>query len=129
MAFNALISNTDDHPRNHALIAPTAQWELSPAYDLTPNPLTSLEKRDLAMTCGTFNRYANRTNLLSQHMQFKLPREQASAMIDKVQQVVAARWEAVLRQQGATQADCDAVVAAFNYRGFELDPAQVLAAL
>lgn len=58
--FNALISNTDDHPRNHALIATTDKWELSPAYDLTPNPLTSLDKRDLAMTCGTFNRYANR---------------------------------------------------------------------
>jgi serine/threonine-protein kinase HipA len=128
MAFNALISNTDDHPRNHALIAPTAQWELSPAYDLTPNPLTSLEKRDLAMTCGTFNRYANRVNLLSQHAQFKLPRERAVAIIDQMQETVAARWEAVLRQQGATQADCNAVAAAFNYPGFELDPAQVLAA-
>jgi serine/threonine-protein kinase HipA len=128
MAFNALISNTDDHPRNHALIAPTAQWELSPAYDLTPNPLTSLEKRDLAMTCGTFNRYANRVNLLSQHAQFKVPHERAVAIIDQVQQTVAARWEAVLRQQGATQADCNAVAAAFNYPGFELDPAQVLAA-
>jgi serine/threonine-protein kinase HipA len=128
MAFNALISNTDDHPRNHALIAPTAQWELSPAYDLTPNPLTSLEKRDLAMTCGTFNRYANRINLLSQHAQFKLPGEQAAAIIDQVQQTVAARWETVLRQQGATQADCNAVAAAFKYPGFELDPALVLAA-
>ena len=128
MAFNALISNTDDHPRNHALIAPTAEWELSPAYDLTPNPLTSLEKRDLTMTCGTFNRYANRINLLSQHAQFRLSREQASAIIDMVQQVVSARWEAVLRQQGATKAACIAVAAAFNYPGFELDPTQVLAA-
>ena len=72
MAFNALISNTDDHPRNHALIAPTENWELSPAYDLTPNPLVSQEKRDLAMACGRFNRYANRANLLSEHAQFKL---------------------------------------------------------
>jgi serine/threonine-protein kinase HipA len=128
MTFNALISNTDDHPRNHAVIAPTTNWELSPAYDLTPNPLTSLEKRDLAMTCGTFNRYANRTNLLTQHAQFKLPREQAVAIIDQVQRVVAGRWHAVLRQQGATRADCDAVAAAFNYPGFELDPLRVLAA-
>lgn len=128
MAYNALISNTDDHPRNHALIAPTAQWELSPAYDLTPNPLTSLDKRDLALTCGRFNRYANRSNLLSQHAQFRLAREQASAIIDRVQQVVSARWEAALRQQGATRATCDAVAAAFNYPGFELDPTQVFAA-
>jgi len=31
MVFNALVSNTDDHPRNHALIAITGNWELSPA--------------------------------------------------------------------------------------------------
>jgi serine/threonine-protein kinase HipA len=127
MVFNALISNTDDHPRNHALIAPTAQWELAPAYDLTPNPMTSLEKRDLALTCGQFNRYANRTNLLSQHGQFKLSLEQARSIVDHIQQVVTARWHAVLRQQGATLADCDKVAGAFNYPGFERDPKQVLA--
>ncbi len=127
MVFNALISNTDDHPRNHALIATTDKWELSPAYDLTPNPLTSAEKRDLAMTCGTFNRYANRANLLSQHGQFKLSLEQATAIVNQLQQVVTARWHAVLRQQGATPADCDALAGAFNYPGFELDPVVVLA--
>lgn len=127
MVFNALISNTDDHPRNHALIAPTDKWELSPAYDLTPNPLTSVEKRDLAMTCGVYNRYANRANLLSQHGQFKLPREHAETIVDQLQQVVAARWHTVLRQQGTTPADCDKLAGAFNYAGFELDPKVVFA--
>ena len=127
MVFNALISNTDDHPRNHALIATTDKWELSPAYDLTPNPLTSAEKRDLAMTCGTFNCYANRANLLSQHGQFKLSLAQATAIVDQLQQVVTARWHAALRQQGATPADCDTLAGAFDYPGFELDPVVVLA--
>ena len=126
MVFNALISNTDDHPRNHALIAITNKWELSPAYDLTPNPLTSQEKRDLAMRCGTFNRYANRSNLLSQHGQFKLSLARATAIIDDAQQTVASRWHAVLRQHGTTPAECERLAAAFNYAGFELDPAQVL---
>ena len=39
----------------------------------------------------------------------------------------SARWLAVLRQHGTTPADCDKVSAAFNYSGFELDPAVVLA--
>ena len=60
MVFNALISNTDDHPRNHGLIAPGRDFELAPAYDLTPNPLVSVERRDLALSVGRFNRYANR---------------------------------------------------------------------
>ncbi|MDO9315217.1 MAG: hypothetical protein Q7T97_11790 [Burkholderiaceae bacterium] len=75
---------------------------------------------------SSFNRYANRTNLLSQHGQFKLSQDQAAAIVDHVQQVIVARWWAVLRQQGATAADCEQVAGAFNYPGFELDPVQVL---
>ena len=127
MVFNALISNTDDHPRNHALLATTAHWTLSPAYDLTPNPLTSTDKRDLAMTCGRYNRYANRVNLVSQSGQFKLSSADANAIIEQMQQVVVSRWHAVLRQQGTTLADCERVAGAFNYPGFELDPVVVLA--
>lgn len=36
MCFNTAISNLDDHPRNHAVIAKNRGWRLSPAYDLTP---------------------------------------------------------------------------------------------
>jgi len=36
ICFNALISNIDDHPRNHAMVAMDTDWKLSPAYDLTP---------------------------------------------------------------------------------------------
>jgi serine/threonine-protein kinase HipA len=65
MVFNALISNLDDHPRNHALIAPGQEWRLSPAYDLTPSRTSSLERRDLAMAAGQEGRLASRRNLLS----------------------------------------------------------------
>ena len=52
MCFNGLISNTDDHPRNHAIIAKDKLWRLSPAYDLTPALHISLKRRDLTLTCG-----------------------------------------------------------------------------
>ncbi len=39
IVFNVLISNTDDHLRNHGLPkTSTAGWSLSPAFDLNPNP-------------------------------------------------------------------------------------------
>lgn len=47
--FNAAISNLDDHPRNHAMIAKDSKWRLSPAYDLTPIPVHAIDRRDLAM--------------------------------------------------------------------------------
>ena len=39
IAFSILISNTDDHLRNHGFLrASTAGWSLSPAFDLNPDP-------------------------------------------------------------------------------------------
>ena len=49
------------------------------------------------------------------------------AIIDDVQQTVASRWHAVLRQYGTPPAERERLAAAFNYAGFELDPALVLA--
>lgn len=37
MVFNGLFGNTDDHLRNHAFLRVNGEWQLSPAYDLTPN--------------------------------------------------------------------------------------------
>ena len=39
MAFNVLVSNVDDHLRNHGfLLRDRTGWSLSPAYDLNPTP-------------------------------------------------------------------------------------------
>ncbi|WP_295676212.1 type II toxin-antitoxin system HipA family toxin [uncultured Mucilaginibacter sp.] len=38
MTFNILVKNTDDHLRNHGFLLKDGGWELSPAYDLNPNP-------------------------------------------------------------------------------------------
>jgi serine/threonine-protein kinase HipA len=75
MCFNALISNIDDHPRNHAIIAKNRDWKLSPAYDLTPATPVSIERRDLALSIGDAGRYANAENILSQSLCFLLKRE------------------------------------------------------
>lgn len=37
IVFNILISNTDDHLRNHGFILTEKGWRLSPAYDINPN--------------------------------------------------------------------------------------------
>ena len=37
MLFNGLFGNTDDHLRNHGFLRINGEWQLSPAYDLTPN--------------------------------------------------------------------------------------------
>lgn len=117
VCFNAAVSNVDDHPRNHAIIAPGPGWRLSPAYDLNPTPLVSLERRDLAMICGRDGRWANRGNILSGAPRFMLSGEEAAAIFDHVAETVAARWHASLRREGVSEADCAQVASAFGYPG------------
>ena len=123
VVFNALISNTDDHPRNHGLIAQNREWELAPAYDLIPSPLRSLERRDLAMAVGRQNRYASRKNLLSECTRFLLSQDDADRIIDRIQTIVSARWRLVMRASSVTEVDCARLATAFNYPGFELPAA------
>jgi serine/threonine-protein kinase HipA len=118
MCFNALISNIDDHPRNHALIAKEKDWKLSPAYDLTPAVPVSTERRDLAMQCGDAGRFANATNLLSQSARFLLEPGEASAMIAAMEAQVRASWYATARAAGVSERDCEHIASAFAYPGF-----------
>lgn len=118
MCFNALISNIDDHPRNHALIAKDRDWRLSPAYDLTPGVPISVEHRDLAMECGDLGRFANADNLLSQSARFLLERDQASRLIDDMESRIRSEWFATAREAGVSPADCNKIAGAFAYAGF-----------
>lgn len=119
VVFNALISNLDDHPRNHAVIAPGRQWRLAPAYDLTPNPRQGLEERRLAMDCGRFGRVARRDNLVSQAARFGLREDEASAVIDEMKGVVQRHWRTEVQRQGGSELDCHVIEPAFVYPGFE----------
>jgi len=124
MCFNALISNTDDHPRNHAIIARARDWRLSPAYDLTPNPLVSLESRDLAMLCGDQGRIANAANLLSQSARFLLAGDSAKSIVNAMRNRVRDTWYEVARVAGVSEKDCERMAGAFAYPGFDLERVQ-----
>lgn len=121
VCFNALISNTDDHPRNHAVVAMDTTWSLSPAYDLTPSPMVALERRDLAMVIGDWGRYANRANLLSQCQRFLVAKPEAVRIVDDMIETINASWYATSRQAGVSERDCELIRGAFVYQGFEYD--------
>ena len=120
MCFNALVSNIDDHPRNHAVIAKDKDWKLSPAYDLTPAPVIARERRDLAMECGDMGRYANAKNILSQHARFLLDENEAAKIVGDMKEQVAATWYDTVRASGVSESDAEIIRGAFVYEGFSL---------
>ena len=117
IVFNAAVTNNDDHPRNHAVRRTARGWRLTPAYDLVPAPLVSLERRDLAMTVGTYGRTASIYNVLSQCERFGLTIEAARKEIDKIVAVVRA-WRDHFRVHGVSVKDTDYIASAFLPESF-----------
>ena len=112
MVFNAAVTNNDDHPRNHALLCGPRGWRLSPAYDLLPAPLVSLERRDLALTIGSYGRTASLYNLISQAGRFGLSAENARHEIERLVAVVR-QWRKFFRACGVSAQDIEIVAPAF----------------
>jgi serine/threonine-protein kinase HipA len=112
MVFNAAVTNNDDHPRNHAVRRTARGWRLTPAYDLVPVPLVSLERRDLAMTIGAYGRSASIANLISQSERFALAADAARREIDNV--VAAVRtWRDQFIACGVSAMDIEYIAPAF----------------
>ena len=99
MVFNAMVTNNDDHPRNHALLHTKGGWRLSPAYDIVPVPMVSVERRDLALEVGRFGRAAGLYNILSRCDVFGLTKEEAQALIAGMLDVVRG-WREFFIQRG-----------------------------
>lgn len=112
MAFNAAVTNNDDHPRNHALLRRQKAWRLSPAYDLVPAPAVSLERRDLALTVGTYGRTASIYNLVSQAGRFGLSIEEARKEIERLVEVIR-QWRVTFFACGVSTEDVDRIAPAF----------------
>lgn len=112
MAFNAAVTNDDDHPRNHALLRRQKAWRLAPAYDLVPAPAVRLERRDLALSVGTYGRTASIYNLVSQAGRFGLSVEEAHGEIARVVEVVR-QWRVTFFACGVSAEDVDRIAPAF----------------
>ena len=114
VAFNILVSNDDDHLRNHAFLWDAAGkgWRLSPLYDVVPRPQVASE-RFLHLSVGPQGRLATLDNLLEDHGAYGLLKSDAAAIIDRVAKVTR-EWRVYFEQLGVPASECDKVAAAFR---------------
>lgn len=113
--FNILVSNTDDHPRNHAFLLRDGQWDQSPLYDVQPLPRRT-SRPHLIMPFGVNGGEGSIHNLLSQCGDFDLSRGEA---IDQVSLVLDrfGDWERFFRNAGVNERDMDGYRATFSVAG------------
>ncbi len=89
MVFNVLISNTDDHLRNHGfLYSGPNGWRLSPAYDLNPVPV-DIKPRVLSTSIDLEDATASMELAFEVAGYFGLQAGQARAIATEVAQVVS----------------------------------------
>ncbi len=103
MAFNALVGNIDDHPRNHGLRYVDGAWRLTPAFDITPIWKPADSGRDgaptLAMATGADGLAdASPERLLAAAGHFGLSPEEAADYLLQTSRLIAGRWEALLSE-------------------------------
>lgn len=118
MVFSILISNVDDHLRNHGFLwAGKEGWVLSPAYDLNPTP-TDLKARILTTNISIDEGTCSIELARDQAELFGLSSKQASEIIAEVGTAVA-DWRSVAQTLGQSQTQIDRMASAFEHDDLE----------
>lgn len=114
VVFSVLISNVDDHLRNHGFLwLGTAGWSLSPAYDLNPVP-SDLKARVLTTNINLDEGTCSIDLLEEAAAYFGLGLARARAIIKEVA-TVTATWREVARGAGAKAAEITRMASAFEH--------------
>lgn len=111
IAFGILTSNTDDHLRNHGFLHVRASaWNLSPAFDLNPDPAPG--PKYLSMTIDGYERAASVQTLLSAAPFFRLDENDAIEVLGEVVDTTLG-WRDAAAAAEISQAEIDDMAWAF----------------
>jgi len=114
VTFNVLISNVDDHLRNHAFLRlRSTGWSLSPAYDLNPVP-TDLRARVLTTNINLDEGTCSIDLLEEAAQYFGVGLRPARAIIKEIA-TVTATWREVARKAGAQASEITRMASAFEH--------------
>ncbi len=112
LVFSILISNTDDHLRNHGFLHEGGDsWRLSPAFDVNPNPEPGPKHLSTAIDLGDDT--ASISLALSVADYFRLNAQEAKDVVAQVQKAVS-HWASVARNYGLSSQDVTAMSWAFD---------------
>jgi serine/threonine-protein kinase HipA len=114
IVFNVLISNVDDHLRNHAFLYEGQKgWRLSPAFDMNPVP-TDIKPRVLSTSIGLDDNSASLELAFAVAEYFGLKQDEAKAIAAEVAAPVS-RWRRQAQDAGITKAEIDHMASAFEH--------------
>ncbi|GAB4286801.1 MAG: HipA domain-containing protein [Opitutales bacterium] len=114
IVFTILISNTDDHLRNHGFLYERHKgWCLSPAYDLNPTPI-EIKARVLSTSIDFDNPAASIELALSVIDDFRIKKTRALEIIQEITLAVSG-WRAIATQLGLSKKEMSRMASAFEH--------------
>lgn len=114
IVFNVLISNVDDHLRNHAFLYESPKgWRLSPAFDMNPVPI-DIKPRVLSTSIDPGDNSASLELAFDVAEYFGLKANDAKAIAGEVG-AAAAQWRQEAQKAGIGKADLERMESAFEH--------------
>jgi serine/threonine-protein kinase HipA len=109
VVFNILVSNTDDHLRNHGFILTNNGWQLSPAYDMNPNEMGS----GLTLNISENSNEQDISLALETAKHYKLKKDEALKILNDMQLEIA-KWRTVAKNLGISSGEIEQTKRAFR---------------
>jgi serine/threonine-protein kinase HipA len=115
IVFSILISNADDHLRNHGfLYDPAGGWRLAPAYDLNPVPV-DIKPRVLTTAIDETDGTASLDLAFAVAKHFGIKPDQARVIAADVSAAVKG-WRKTAKSLGLTPDEIDRMASAFEHK-------------
>jgi serine/threonine-protein kinase HipA len=109
LVFNMLVSNTDDHLRNHGFILTKQGWRLSPAYDMNPNEMGS----GLTLNISENNNSLDLSLAMETANYYQLKKDTAERILQEMQKEVSG-WRRTAKKFGISNSEIEQTKRAFR---------------
>lgn len=110
LIFNMVVSNTDDHLRNHGFILTKQGWTLSPLYDVNPVPYGDT----LFLNVDSYENSISLDLALSTAHYYDITLTEAKTYGDKIVSVVRNNWESFACKYGLNREQIEEMRPAFS---------------
>lgn len=109
ITFSIMVSNTDDHLRNHGFLLDKKGWKLSPAFDINPNPDGTALSLLISRDDNTKDiRLASQTAAY-----YDISTQEAQTIITIFSEIIQKNWHRLAKTNGIDKASIAQMAPAF----------------
>lgn len=110
IVLSMVVSNTDDHFRNHGFILSEDGWELSPLYDVNPD----IYGEYLSLNVDSYNADISFDLAIESAKYYGLDKDEAVRLVALIKDIVRNNWQNLAKKYGIGRSEIDRMKAAFR---------------